>query len=72
MFCQFRQIISSIGIHTTRVNIDDFGDFDKFGNFGDGFANFVKLVHPLVFILRGWTLAISTNSAIKAVILRFG
>ena len=32
MFCQFRQISSSIGIHTTRVNI---GDFDKFGNFGD-------------------------------------
>ena len=35
IFCQFRQISSSIGIHTTRVNIDDFGDFDKFGNFGD-------------------------------------
>ena len=38
MFCQFRQISSSIGIHTTRVNIGefgDFGDFDKFGNFGD-------------------------------------
>ena len=35
MFCQFRQISSSIGIDTTRVNIGDFGDFDKFGNFGD-------------------------------------
>ena len=38
MFCQFRQISSSIGIHTTRVNTGDFGDFsdfDKFGNFGD-------------------------------------
>ena len=38
MFCQFRQISSAIGIHTSRVNIDDFGDFgdfDKFGNFGD-------------------------------------
>ena len=36
--CQFRQISSSIGIATTRVNIGefgDFGDFDKFGNFGD-------------------------------------
>ena len=36
--CQFRQISSSIGIATTRVNIgefSDFGDFDKFGNFGD-------------------------------------
>ena len=32
MFCQFRQISSAIGIHTTRVNIGDFGDFDKFGN----------------------------------------
>ena len=38
MFCQFRQISSSIGIHTIRVNtgdFGDFGDFDKFGNFGD-------------------------------------
>ena len=38
IFCQFRQISSSIGIDTTRVNIGDFGDFgdfDKFGNFGD-------------------------------------
>ena len=35
IFCQFRQISSSIGIHSTRVNIGDFGDFDKFGNFGD-------------------------------------
>ena len=35
IFCQFRQISSSIGIDTTRVNIGEFGDFDKFGNFGD-------------------------------------
>ena len=35
IFCQFRQISSSIGIDTTWVNIGDFGDFDKFGNFGD-------------------------------------
>ena len=38
IFCQFRQISSSIGIDNTRVNIGefgDFGDFDKFGNFGD-------------------------------------
>ena len=38
IFCQFRQIGSSIGIDTTPVNIGefgDFGDFDKFGNFGD-------------------------------------
>ena len=35
LFCQFRQISSSIGIDTTRVNIGEFGDFDKFGNFGD-------------------------------------
>ena len=38
IFCQFRQISSSIGIDTTRVNIGefgDFGDFNKFGNFGD-------------------------------------
>ena len=38
IFCQFRQISSSIGIDTTRVNIGDFGDFrdfDKFGNFKD-------------------------------------
>ena len=35
IFCQFRQISSSIGIDTTRVNIGDFGDFDKYGNFGD-------------------------------------
>ena len=35
MFCQFRQISSSIGIYTTWVNIGDFGDFDKYGNFGD-------------------------------------
>ena len=37
IFCQFRQISSSIGIDTTWVNIGefgDFGDFDKFGNFG--------------------------------------
>ena len=56
IFCQFRQISSSIGIDTTRVNIGefgDFGDFDKFGNFGDIFANFVKLVHPLVFTPHG-------------------
>ena len=32
LICQFRQISSSIVIHTTWVNI---GDFDKFGNFGD-------------------------------------
>ena len=32
IFCQFRQISSSVGIDTTRVNI---GDFDKYGNFGD-------------------------------------
>ena len=32
IFCQFRQISSSIGIDTTWVNL---GDFDKIGNFGD-------------------------------------
>ena len=26
MFCQFRQISSSIGIHTTRAKIGDFGN----------------------------------------------
>ena len=38
LFCQFRQISSSIGIDTPWVNIDEFGDFgefDKLGNFGD-------------------------------------
>ena len=35
IICQFRQISSSIGVDTTRVDISDFGDFDKFGNFGD-------------------------------------
>ena len=35
IFCQFRQISSSIGIDTTRVKIGDFGDFDKYGNFGN-------------------------------------
>ena len=35
IFCQFRQISSSIGIDTTWVNLGDFGDFDKIGNFGD-------------------------------------
>ena len=35
IFCQFRQIRSSIGIDTTWVNIDDFGEIDKIGNFGD-------------------------------------
>ena len=38
IFCQFRQISSSIGIDTAWVNcgdIGDFGEFDKFGNFGD-------------------------------------
>ena len=38
IFCQFRQISSSMGIDTTWVNIgdfSDFGEFDKFGNFGD-------------------------------------
>ena len=35
IFCQFRQISSSIGIDTTRVNIGEFGDFDKFGSFVD-------------------------------------
>ena len=35
IFCQFRQISSSIGIDTTWVNIGDFGRIDKIGNFGD-------------------------------------
>ena len=46
IFCQFRQISSSIGIDTTWVNIDDFsdfGEFDKFGNFGDIFCQFCQI-----------------------------
>ena len=35
IFCQFRQISSSIGIDTTWVNLGDFDDFDKIGNFSD-------------------------------------
>ena len=35
IFCQFRQVSSSTGIDTPWVNIDDFGEFDKIGNFGD-------------------------------------
>ena len=35
IFCQFRQISSSTGIDTPWVNIGDFGEFDKIGNFGD-------------------------------------
>ena len=35
IFCQFRQISSSIGIDSSWVNIGDFGEFDKIGNFGD-------------------------------------
>ena len=34
IFYQFRQISSSIGFGTTWVNIGDFGEFDKIGNFG--------------------------------------
>ena len=35
IFYQFRKISSSIGIDTTWVNIGDFGEIDKIGNFGD-------------------------------------
>ena len=35
IFCQFRQISSSIGINIPWVYIGDFGEFDKIGNFGD-------------------------------------
>jgi len=35
IFCQFRQVSSSTGIDTPWVNIGDFGEFDKIGNFGD-------------------------------------
>ena len=31
IFCQFRQI----GIDSSWVNVGDFGEFDKIGNFGD-------------------------------------
>jgi len=35
IFCQFRQISSSIGINTPWVYIGDLGEFDKIGNFDD-------------------------------------
>ena len=35
IFCQFRQISSATGIDPLWVNIGDFGEFDKIGNFGD-------------------------------------
>ena len=35
IFCQFRQNSSSTGIDNPWVNIGDFGEFDKIGNFGD-------------------------------------
>ena len=35
IFCQFCQISSSIGIETTWVNISNFCEIDKMGNFGD-------------------------------------
>ena len=38
------QISSSTGIDTPWVNIGDFGEFDKTGNFGDLFANFAMLL----------------------------
>ena len=53
LFCQFRQISSSIGFDTTWVNFGDFGEFEKFDNFLRYFANFVQFVHPLVFTPSG-------------------
>ena len=35
IICQVRQIGSSIGIDTTRVNIGEFGESYKIGIFGD-------------------------------------
>ena len=35
IFCQFRQISSSIGIDTAWVNISDFSEIYKIGNLGD-------------------------------------
>ena len=42
LFCQFRQISSSIGFDTTWVNFGDFGEFEKFDNFLRYFASPIR------------------------------
>ena len=42
IFCQFRQISSSIGFDTTWVNFGDFGEFEKFDNFLRYFASPIR------------------------------
>ena len=44
IFCQFRQVSSSTGIDTPWVNIGDFGESDKIGNFGDLLPIFHQII----------------------------
>ena len=70
IFCQFRQISSSIGIDTTWVNIGDFGDFDKFGNFGD-VCQFRQISSSIGIYTTWVNIGVWTKSAILAIFCQF-